>query len=240
MPCSRLKTANLDDLNFLKRETTTYLWLLGINIGMFVNVHVASALDVDLLGALAVPAGWRALLCKPWTLLTYAITHYDIVHLVLNMIWLSAFYVVAKRMCVQRRYLLITCYIAGAIAAGITFVTIGHGLLVGASSSVLAYVAGVAVLARRQSVTLPLFGEARLGIVAAVAIVLIMLGAPSPVSHACGALAGVVVAFMPKITAPFTRAGRLAALEERVRKHGFESLTPTERSQLFYLSRYKK
>lgn len=216
------------------------MWLLGVNIGMFVSVHVASALGINLPGELAVPAGWGALMRRPWSILTYAITQYDIVHLVLNMIWLSAFYVVAKRMAMRRRLLMLSCYVAGAIAAGLTFVTIGRGLLVGASSSVLAYVAAVAVLARRQRVTLPLFGEAPLGAVAAVAIALIMLAAPSPVSHAAGALAGIVVAFMPKITAPFTRAGQLAALEERVRKHGFDSLTPTERSRLFYLSRYKK
>lgn len=221
-------------------ETRTYLWLLAINVGVFVNVHVAAALDINLLGELALPSGWGALLHRPWTLLSYAVTQYDVLHLVLNMLWLWAFYIAAQRTMLKRRYLLVSCYVAGAVASAVTFVSIGSGLLVGASASVLAYVAAVAVLARRQRVQLPLFGEAPLGIVAAVAIVLIMIGAPSPLSHAAGAVAGVMVAMAPDAVRPFTRAGRLAALENRVRKNGFKSLSPAERSQLFNLSRRNK
>lgn len=221
-------------------DTKTYLWLLGINIGMFVNVHVAAALDIDLLGTLGLPAGWSAVATQPWSLLTYAVVQYDILHLALNMLWLWAFYMAAQRGGLRKPYLLATCYVAGALVAGVVFASIGSGLMVGASASVLAYVAAVAVLARRQRVELPLFGRASLGIVAAVAIVLIMLGAPSPLSHAAGAVAGIAVALAPAMARPFTRAGRLAALEARVRRDGFKSLSPRERSMLFYLSHKKK
>lgn len=222
-----------------------FYWLLGLNVAIFVAVRVCAALDCDILTWLALPGGWSAWVRKPWTLATYMVTQYDFLHLLFNMLWLWTFYTITRHMAIEgtplRRGLLPVAYAAGGITAGIVFVSTGTGLLVGSSAAVVAFATAVAVCARRRRVNMALFGDVPLSILTAVVIVLVIVGAPSPISHAAGALAGVAVALWPKLMLKVSPRGRLDRLEKRVRRDGFKSLNPTERSELFYLSqRYKK
>ena len=95
--------------NFLLREIRTAFSPTGkmlsriiiINIGVFLMLRLislfaflgATGFDIENYISyphffLALPSGLTNLLYHPWTLITYAFTHYQLFHLVFNMLWL--------------------------------------------------------------------------------------------------------------------------------------------------------
>lgn len=162
--------------------------------------------------------------------------------------------------------LFLTGGLAGAAAfliAGALIPAIRGNELTGASAAILSIMGFVIVTQPRQRVNLMFFGEVSVWIICLIALLFVAVGTGadnygSHAAHAGGMLAGIVTALAAKrrkTTSPAVRAifGQKASargltmsalpdnelldmLLDKVRRSGYNSLTPTERDALFRIS----
>jgi membrane associated rhomboid family serine protease len=124
------------------------------------------------------PSDLNVFLYRPWTLFTYFFAHdmSDLLHIVFNMLFLYWFGKVISDYISSRR--LISLYILGGLAGGLTFLTVFNLLpyfapqvadkvLVGSSGSVYAIVVAAATLVPHVRFNLLLFGPVKITYIAA-------------------------------------------------------------------------
>ena len=89
-----------DDIKNSFRSGSSLIRLIYINVAVFIFLAIISIigfliknqeLPEKILGFLAVPASLKALIIKPWTLVTYMFTHKEVLHILFNMLWLYWF-----------------------------------------------------------------------------------------------------------------------------------------------------
>lgn len=154
--------------------------LIYINIAVFLALLIVSAIDVMLknplisektLSFLAIPASLKALLVKPWTIITYMFTHKDIWHILFNMLWLYWFGRIFLEYLDQKK--LVAVYLLGGISGAIIYVLsfnifpgfedqVTSSVAIGASASVIAIVIAIASYVPNYTVNLFLFGRIRI------------------------------------------------------------------------------
>lgn len=188
------------------------LWtLVAINVGVALVVWSAWAVML-LCGSSASPASWLSLtgdfstfLTRPWTLLTYMVTHWSFLHLLFNMLWLWWFGEVLAESGSGRN--VIVAYIAGGVAGAVCYLLAANMLpsltatasqLSGASAAVVCVMTEAALTAPDRRFRLFLIGEIKLKWIAIVSLVLLFLGlgggnAGGEAAHVGGALAGVAL-----------------------------------------------
>lgn len=257
----------IDMLRSRLRRLSPLGWLLTVNVAVFVGLRLAVGIGnltgsgpsaARIVGEVMLPASFTALAHRPWTLLTYMLSHYDVWHILMNMMWLYFFGAIMQQVSASRRLMML--YIVGGLAGGLAFMLM-HGQamwLTGASSSVLAIVTAVMILAPDYRVNLLIFGPARMLWVGMVALVLIGVasgtsGTGQLAAHLGGMAAGAVMALVwkyrrtPAPRKTFTRPSEprlpqmsdselLDFLLDKVRRSGYGSLTRTERDELFRIS----
>lgn len=170
--------------------------IIAVNLAVFAAVWAVILLSGDRSGGdalthawLCVPGNAAAALRHPTTCLTYMVTHYDILHLLFNMLWLFWFGQMLGPSSPVRRVL--TAYIGGGVAGAVAYIgaiaaipSLGTGsvYLTGASAAVLSVMTTAAILNPDRPVRLMLFGEVKLKwlTVACVALTLLGLGGGSP------------------------------------------------------------
>ena len=131
---------------------------------------------------LLLPAPPAEAILRPWTLLTYMVTQYSVLHLVFNMLWLICFGGILHETCSDRTITLL--YLAGGLTGGILF-EIGaaisgiSGTLCGSSAAVLAVMTAAAVIAPERRLRIWIFVtiQAKLKWVAIAMILLTFAGA---------------------------------------------------------------
>lgn len=213
----------------------------------------------SVVNSLLLPHSFGAWVSAPWTALTYMFVQYEPMHLLMNMLWLYMFGHILDKV-VSRRQLFAT-YIFGGIIGALFYLVIGtvgsqSAGLTGASASILAVMASAVVMMPDLKLKLLFFGEATLKVVCLIAILLVFIATgignySVHAAHAGGLFAGVVIAFaarhkafrMPsrvsvvsekKITAECDAS--LDQLLDKIRRSGFNSLTPAERVRLIKIS----
>ncbi|OFY62228.1 MAG: rhomboid family intramembrane serine protease, partial [Bacteroidetes bacterium RBG_13_43_22] len=123
----------------------------------------------------AVPSSLRALLVKPWTLITYMFTHKDIWHILFNMLWLYWFGRIFLEYLDQRK--LTAVYLVGGICGAVLYIlsfnifpvfkgVINESVAIGASASVMAVVIAIAVYVPDYTVNLFLLGRIKIKYIA--------------------------------------------------------------------------
>jgi membrane associated rhomboid family serine protease len=197
---------------FRRGNTTTRL--IMVTVGVFLLVRIVLGLlvlfHVDSKGWLEwllVPVGVPEVLSRPWTVFTYLFVHYNLMHLLMNMVWLYFFGLFFQRWFTSSQ--LVVHYIIGGVAGACLFV-LGNQLvelsgslpsqapLIGASAAVMSLAMAVTVLRPNEPVSLFLFGTIRLKYLALIMIGLDLLGL-SPerdgvmLAHLGGALYGIAV-----------------------------------------------
>ncbi len=186
------------------------LWLLGVNLAVSFLLWGVTAVGwiggfstAWLEKGLSMPADLRVLISRPWTPLTYMVTHYSVIHLLFNMLWLYWF----GRMLadVGRQRDLVWIYVGGGLTGALLFVvgayTLRHGAgtsgwLCGASASVLALTTAAAFISPDMKVRLFLLGDVKLKWLAVATVLLTCLGfgggnGGAQMAHIGGALFGV-------------------------------------------------
>lgn len=195
--------------------TPVLAWLIGINIAVFLAVWtvILSGNSIGVTGNftiswLCVPTEPATVLTRPWTLLTYMVTQYDILHLLFNVLWLYWFGTLLASAVSPKG--LAWLYVASGLAGGVLYVLTDllwpelnnpGTYLCGASASVLGIMAAAAVMRPDKPVNLLLFGTVRLRWVALVCIILTFAGVgggstSAQSAHAGGVLCGALWGFI--------------------------------------------
>ncbi|MCX6301394.1 MAG: rhomboid family intramembrane serine protease [Bacteroidia bacterium] len=179
-----------DDIKKTFHSGSNLIKLIYINIGVFLLVTLAVIIGFLLnnpsiseitLQQLAVPASLKALLVKPWTLVTYMFTHKDIWHILFNMLWLYWFGRIFLEYLDQRK--LVAVYLLGGISGAIVYILsfnifpaftglVSESVAIGASASVMAVVIAIAAYVPDYSVNLFLLGRIKIKYVALAIFVL--------------------------------------------------------------------
>jgi len=158
-----------------------------INIAVFVLVIVTSLIgkltSINIAGYreyAELPSSFNLFLRQPWTLVSYMFLHYDLLHIVFNMLWLFWFGRIFLSFFNARQ--LGALYMLGGIGGGLLYLVAfnlipffanqGVGYMIGASASVLAIVVAPAVVAPNYTLRLFFFGNVKLKYIVFVVILL--------------------------------------------------------------------
>lgn len=174
----------------IKREFqygNTLTRLIIFNVAIFVLVNIAALMFLLFIGKegpgyfestilhpwLCASYEWKHILFKPWTIFTHMFLHYDLWHVVLNMLFLYWFGRILRDLAGNDRILAI--YVLGALTGFVVYVLSGvlladMGIIgkyaLGASAGVMAVVLAPAALAPEYSMHLLLVGPVRLKYIA--------------------------------------------------------------------------
>lgn len=196
-----------------------------INVAVFLAIHVVGVVatlfrleSLNPLPFLAVPSQINTLLIRFWTLFTYMFVHVGFMHILFNMLWLYWFGKIFLSYFNDRTLgsLYVIGGLAGAILYIITFNTIpyyldlGHGVMIGASASVMAVVMAAAFYRPDTSLNLLFFGRIKIIYIALIVFFIDFLSLGSGenpgghVAHIGGAAVGYLFAMRYKKGKDFT------------------------------------
>ena len=181
-------------------------WLVGINLAagtLFCILALCQqlfGLDVSpFLALFALPADFGLFLHLPWTLVTYMVTHFSLLHLLFNTLWLVWFGRMLLDVSPQKS--LLWLYIGGGVAGGLFYLGaaaathLTQGVLTGASAAVMSLMTATALAMPNRVVRLFLFGNVKLKWIALFTILFTLLvgrgNIPTQCAHAGGILFGV-------------------------------------------------
>ena len=237
--------------------------------GIWLLVAVASLLggslhpDSWVAGWLTLPSAFTAFLERPWTLLTYMWVHFDVLHMLFNVLWLYWF---GRLLLIDASDRTLALYFfGGGVSGGLLFLAssaagLGGGWLCGCSAAVIAVMCGAAFRHPDLELNLLLIGRVRLKWVALACCLLTFLGGGgNQAAHIGGLLWGVGLALIwPWLRSRRPQGGerrrrpdrmiralndhrtdmqRLDALLDKIRLSGYGSLSRRERKELDELSR---
>ncbi|MBQ9218209.1 MAG: rhomboid family intramembrane serine protease [Muribaculaceae bacterium] len=205
--------AIVDDIKRKYRQGTMLMRIIYINIGVFVLVHLVALVGVlinvpaqELVTWLQLPSALPRLSRQPWSVVTYMFTHYDLLHILFNMLWLYWLGRIFLEYFTPKR--LSALYVLGGLGGAALYLLamsllphfVGHNsFLTGASASVIAIVVAVAVWAPDYKIGLLFIGEVALKWVAIVTIGIDLLSvdagnAGGHIAHLGGAAVGAIYA----------------------------------------------
>jgi len=187
--------------------------LIYINVGVFLLLTITAIIGFLIsnpvipaitLKLFSVPASFKALLVKPWTLLTYMFTHKDIWHILFNMLWLYWFGRIFLEYLDQRK--LVAIYLLGGLSGAIVYILsfnifpafigiVDESVAIGASASVMAVVIAIAAYVPDYTVNLFLLGRVKiqymaLGIFILTSVMDFSVNSGGKLAHMGGALFG--------------------------------------------------
>lgn len=149
---------------------------------------------------LTLPSLFSLFITRPWTILTYMAVHFDVLHMLFNVLWLYWFGRIML-ISLSDRHLAFT-FVGGGILGGIVFLVsaalgYGSGWLCGCSAAVIAVMCTTAMRHPDHPVHLFLIGEVRLKWVAVACCVLTFIGGGgNQAAHVGGLIWGVAYGLM--------------------------------------------
>ena len=169
-----------DDIKKSFRDGSNLTKLIYVNIAVFILMTVAAVIGFLLnnpfisekaLDLFSVPSSLKALLLRPWTLITYMFVHKDIWHILFNMLWLYWFGRIFLEYLDQRK--LVAVYFLGGISGALLYIfsfnvfpafagVVSESVAIGASASVMAIVIAIAAYVPDYTVQLFLFGRVKI------------------------------------------------------------------------------
>lgn len=169
-------------------DSRALAWLITLNCLIFIVLWIiilsGNAMGLEgnfTMQWLCVPSSPALFLTRCWTALTYMVTHYGILHLLFNMLWLFWFGRLLMTTLSDRH--LLWLYIGGGafgalvyIVGQMIFPTVAGSYLCGASASVLSVMTATAIRTPNLTMTLFLFGEVKLKWIAIACILLTFAG----------------------------------------------------------------
>lgn len=170
------------------RQADMAIKIIAVNVIIFLAIRILAIVlmftgtSIDsVLRWVMVPPSFLALAHVPWTLLTYMFCHYEVLHILFNMLWLYWFGRMFMLVATPKQ--LFALYIYGGIAGAAMYIGlchlspwIGGSGLIGASASIMALVIATAVITPDIPVSLLFIGEIKLKWLAVVTVILFALG----------------------------------------------------------------
>ncbi|MBU0487671.1 MAG: rhomboid family intramembrane serine protease [Bacteroidetes bacterium] len=207
------------NFNFQRRPQLTFdlksplVRLVIVNLAVFAFiclVQIYGKLMTDptifpsAISALSVPADLSALAAQPWTVLTYMFFHYNLLHILFNMLWFYWFGVIFLHFVGKRS--LLPLYLLGGLVGALLYVVSFNAFplfkdalpissMLGASASVLAVVAAISTYKPDYSVNLMFLGAVKIKYIALVSVIIDLYSVDSDnagghFAHIGGALIG--------------------------------------------------
>jgi len=197
-----------DEIKESFKEGSALTRLIYINLGVFLVIRILnvffflSGTPFPFMDWLALPADFRLLASRPWTLITYMFLHFEFLHILFNLLWLYWMGQIFLGYFDQGK--LVTIYLLGGIFGGLFYVAgynsfpafsqiVSDSRLLGASASVIAIVAALAVHAPNHTLHLMFIGPVKMKYIALISILMYVIGISS--SNAGGNLAHLGGAF---------------------------------------------
>jgi membrane associated rhomboid family serine protease len=169
-----------DDIKKTFRNGSNLTRLIYINIAVFILITIVAVIGFLLnnpeisekaLNLFSVPSSFKALLVRPWTIITYMFVHKDIWHILFNMLWLYWFGRIFLEYLDQRK--LVAVYLLGGICGALVYIlsfnifpafsgVVTESVAIGASASVMAIVIAIAAYVPDFTVQLFLFGRIKI------------------------------------------------------------------------------
>lgn len=201
----------INNLKALYKRGDIVIRLIFINLLIFLVLKILLIIfelfKIDFsmaYGWLALPSNLQALLYKPWTLITYMFLHQDFFHLFFNMLALYWFGKIFLLNFTEKQ--LFGTYFFGGLLGGIVFLIsyntfplyreqAVYSMLLGASASVIAIILAAAMQNPQMEIRLLLIGRIKLIYIAAITVLISILGITShnsggQLAHLGGALYG--------------------------------------------------
>ncbi len=201
-----------DEIKESFKEGSALTRLIYINLGIFLTFRILNVFfflsntPFPFIDWLALPSNFELLASRPWTLLTYMFLHFDFLHILFNLLWLYWMGQIFLIYFDQGK--LVTLYLLGGIAGGLVYVAgynsfpafagvVSDSRLLGASASVIAIVAALAVHAPNHTINLMFIGPVKMKFIALFSILMYVIGISSSnaggnLAHLGGALGGVI------------------------------------------------
>ncbi len=206
----------LKNLRSQVRISDTLQRLLIINIGLFLVLRIVNAISrlflapifefVDVADVLSIPASLSLFITKPWTIITYMFFHWEISHILFNMLWLYWMGRIFQEYLGNKK--LLNTYLIGGLSGAIFFIaaynlfplfsgSLPSAYALGASASVLAITVAAATLVPDYKINLLFFGAVSLKWIALASILLDLVNvsgsnAGGHIAHLGGALYGFI------------------------------------------------
>ena len=203
-----------DNIKSIFRNGNSLNRLIYINIALFIIITIIGVVGFLLVNPeivnqtirlLSVPSSLQMLILRPWTLITYMFTHKELLHILVNLLWLYWFGKIFLEYLDQKK--LVAVYLLGGITGAFTYVLsynifpafqgiVGESIpLLGASASVMAIVVAIAVYVPDYTVYLFLLGRVKikyiaLGIFVLTSVIDFSVNSGGKLAHIGGALFG--------------------------------------------------
>ena len=201
----------LEDLKYRFTSANALFKLIYLNLVVFVLVNFLATLSYlfqselfSIVSYLALPVSLKALLFKPWTILSYMFMHVEFFHILSNLIYLYfAGQIFLQYFNAKKLY---SIYILGGLAGGISYLlafnlfpvfnSYSSSHLMGASASVLAVLFAVATYVPNYKINLPFIGSIPIKYLAIASVFIDIISIPESnpgghIAHLGGALFGV-------------------------------------------------
>jgi len=169
-----------DDIKKTFRDGSNLTKLIYVNIAVFILITIAAVIgfllnnpdiSIKAIDLFSVPSSFKALLLRPWTLITYMFVHKDIWHILFNMLWLYWFGRIFLEYLDQRK--LLAVYFLGGLSGALLYIlsfnvfpafagVVSESVAIGASASVMAIVIAIAAYVPDYTVHLFLFGRIKI------------------------------------------------------------------------------
>ena len=195
------------------RTASMLMKIIYINIAVFIAIRLAAIIGI-LFNAdsaavqtfVAMPDSLPLLAHRPWTIFTYMFAHYDVLHILFNMLWLYWFGKIFLFSSTPKQ--LTVLYLYGGIAGGLLFILafstlpyfVGKSaLLIGASASIMAVVVATAIRHHDYAFNLLFIGSVQLKWIAIITIGIDLLSitdvnSGGHIAHIGGAIIGAIYA----------------------------------------------
>jgi membrane associated rhomboid family serine protease len=202
-----------DDIKKTFRDGSNLTKIIYVNIAVFILITITAVIgfllndqdiSVKALDIFSVPSSFKALLLRPWTLITYMFVHKDIWHIMFNMLWLYWFGRIFLEYLDQRK--LVAVYFLGGLCGALLYIlsfnifpafadVVSQSVAIGASASVMAIVVAIAAYVPDYTVHLLLFGRIKIKYMALAIFVLTSImdfsvNSGGKLAHIGGALFG--------------------------------------------------
>lgn len=176
-------------------------WLTLVEAGVWVIVTIITLagrllhFEVNIAEWLTLPSLFSLFITRPWTLITYMAVHFEVLHMLFNVLWLYWFGRIML-ISLSDRHLAMS-FFGGGICGGLLFLIAasfgyGAGWLCGCSAAVIAVMCTAAVVVPDHKVNLFLIGEVRLKWIAVACCALTFLGGGgNQAAHVGGLLWGI-------------------------------------------------
>lgn len=199
----------IDKMKQSYRTATVPVRFVMVNVAVFALVRIVALVcllfAVDAMPAvelLEMPSSPARFAQQPWSILSYMFLHYDVMHILFNMLWLYWFGAMFHQLFGTRRF--VGLYFLGGIGGALLYMLAYNvlplfsdtaGMLLGASASVLAIVTATAVRQPDYKIGLLFFGQISLKWIAIATIFLdvISIGSSNAgghIAHLGGAVVG--------------------------------------------------